>query len=198
MPLASYALCSYQDVLDQLGQDFYPQPGRVEALINSASWQIIQYSGREFKPLNAASLVRSFPLDANGYVYFGGNEALTITLVRANTEGTSPTTLAATDYQKQFAENGSVRALQLVSNYSNPLSPLTGLVEVTGTWGWSAVPPPISELCSWQVKEWIRRGAQIRSTAGGADTGETAVASYPDLSYAARRTLDAFRVPVVA
>lgn len=197
MPLASYALCSYQDVLDQLGVTDYPQPGRVESLINSASWQIIHYSGREFKPLTSAN-VRTFPLAAGGYVYFGGSEALTITQVRANTETTSPTTLAATDYQTSLTETGSIRALQLASNYSNATPPRTGMVEVTGTWGWVTVPPPISELCSWQVKEWIRRGAQIRSTAGGVDSGETSVASYPDLSYAARRTLDAFRVPVVA
>lgn len=196
MPLASYALCSYQDVLDQLGVADYPQPGRVESLINSASWQIISYAG-EFKPLSSAT-VRTFTLGPGGYVDFAGTGALTITQVRANTEGTSPTTLAATDYQTLPADGGGYRALQLVSNYSAARAPLTGLVEVTGTWGWSAVPPPVSELCAWQVKEWIRRGAQIRSTAGGVDSGETSVASYTDLSYAARRALDAFRVPVVA
>jgi hypothetical protein len=197
VPLASYALCSYQDVLDQLGESSYRQPGRIEALINSASWQIISYAGREFKPLSS-STVRSFPISADGYVYLGGNEALTITQVRANTEGTSPTTLAATDYQKIVAANGSTIGIQLLRNYSNAFSPLTGYAEITGTWGWTTVPPDISELCAWQVKEWIRRGAQIRSTAGGADSGETAIASYTDLSYSARHLLDRYRQPVVA
>lgn len=211
MSLATYALTDVQGVEDALGASPYSQPNRIEAMINIASLGIIRYAGREFRPLNA-STVRTFPMTPDGFVSFSPSEAQTIALIRANIEGTQPSTLDATQYQAfTNPDSGLTSSLQLLwnyylpaiyvvaSNYYGPTVKMQGIVEVTGTWGWTSVPPDVKEWCEFQVVQWIRRNSQIRSTAGAADSGETAAPAYMGLSLSVKRAIDeAYRVPVVA
>lgn len=197
MSLATYALTDIQGVEDALGAS-YPQPNRLEELINSASWQIIHYADREFRPLDA-STVRLFSMTGDGVVLFGLSEARTVTQVRANMESTSPTTLAVTDYQTRVEPAGTIRSLKLLSNYSVARSPAMGMVEVTGTWGWPFVPPDVKDLCEFQVVQWVRRNAQIRSTAGSVDSGDGGAPAYVGLALSVKRALtSAYREIVVA
>lgn len=199
MSLQTYALCSPQDVLDALGMDSYPQPGRIEALINSMSRQIIRRAGREFKPLTTAT-TRSFSINALGEVVFGSSEPRLLTTVIANTESTAPTTLAATDYQAYlWPDSGAYQWLDLLSNFSIPRVG-TGFVSVTSaTWGWATVPDDVFDWCIFAVVQSIRRNAQIRSTAGSADSGETSVPAFTGLPNSVKREIDeAYRTPMVA
>lgn len=199
MALATYALTTVQGVLDRLQLSNHSNPGLIERMINSASWEIIQYTGREFKPLNPLSLVRKFPFDNAGYVVFSPSEALTISQLRANVEGTSPTTLAAADYQSFIAGNGSISGLRLVTNYSRPASGFQGMVEVTGTWGWAVVPPDVVQVCEWQVAQWVRRDLQGRSDiVASSDESVSAAPPYPGISRLAMNALSHYRQPVVA
>lgn len=199
MALASYALTTYQAVLDRLQLSSHSNPGLIERMINSASWEIIQYTGREFKPLVSTSLVRKFPFSSSGYVSFSPSEALTISQLKANVEGTAPTTLAATDYQTFIAGSGSISGLRLVTNYSRPALGFQGMVEVTGTWGWASVPPDVVAVCEWQVVQWVRRDLQSRSdTLASDDESLIAAPPYPGLSRLAMSALSRYRVPVVA
>lgn len=199
MSLATYALCSYQDVLDGLAVADYPQPGRIETLINAMSRQIIRRAGREFKPLTTAT-TRIFPVSANGSVSFGSSEPRALTTVLANTESTAPTTLVATDYEAYlWADSGAYQGLDLLSNFTFPRSG-TGFISVnSSTWGWATVPEDVVEWCVFSVVQSIRRNAQIRSTAGSIDSGETSIAAFTGLPNSVKREIDeAYRTPVVA
>jgi hypothetical protein len=198
MSLASYALTDIQSVEDALGASPSPQPQRLEEMINAASWMIIHRADQEFKPLDS-STIRVFPVTGDGYVGFGVGAAQSVSVVRANVETTSPTTLAATDYQTRVSQNGTIRSLQLVTNWSVATRPTTGMVEVTGVWGWAFVPPDVKDLCEFQVVQWVRRNSQVRSNVGSVDSGEQSVPAYAGLASSVKRALDAaYRTVVVA
>lgn len=200
MALDSYALTSLQKVLDLLGTSTTPNPTLVESMINTASRQIIKRSGREFKPLDPAVTTRVFPITTSGLIDFAPYEPRTITQIRANTETSTPTTLAAVDYQLEPGSWGGYGRLQLFSNWFLPLSPITGYVEVTGTWGWSSVPADIEWLCRWQVAQWVRRDLQARSNILANDIESPQVVQpFPTLAPSVARYLDeTYRTPVVA
>lgn len=199
MSLDTYALTTYQNVLDLLGVDKHPQPSVIEAMINTASRQIIQDTGREFKPLYTGT-TRTFPITPSGLVVLTPGEVRNVTLFRANVEGTSPTTLVATDYEAFNWTGGGTRAFQLFSNYSFPRDPITGLVEVTGTWGWASVPSDVEWACRWQVSQWVRRDLQSRSNQLSTGSEDPAVVTpYINLAPSVRRALSYYRShPVVA
>lgn len=186
---SSYALTTVQAVLDRLGEASHPQPQIIESWIDTASRMIMLEAEVEWKPLNPTSTTRSYPIAWNGYVNFAPDIVSNVTLLRANTEQSSPVTLAASDYQYTATHDGSYAAVQLLSNYSPGFRGQQGLLEVTGTFG-SAVPSDVSELCAFQVVQWVRRNLQARSgiLESDADAGSGGVA-YVDLAPSVKRWL---------
>jgi hypothetical protein len=193
--LAAYALTDVQSCLDTLSTSSTPNPGLIEDLINSASRQMITYSRREFKPLDAAALVRTFQLTPARSAYFAPSEPTSVSLVRVSLDGAF-TTVSSTDYQlfryDPSGVTGGYSRISLLTPGAGSWAYSRGepLLEVTGVWGFAAVPADVKAACEFQVAQWFRRNYQARSNILADDTGEAAISPHVELSYSVKRFLD--------
>lgn len=177
--------CSLADVKSALRITDTVDDSLLEQSINSASRMIDQYCNRYFYS-GSAGEVRYF--QANDAYTCWIDDCQTITAVK--TAVTDPTVFdtvwATTDYQVLPANrysNGAyypITGLQVTDNYWFPTWADIALVEVTGTFGWSAVPEPIKFATIIQASRLFKRLESPLGVAGVSDIGIMRVGSNVD------------------
>ncbi len=149
-------------------------------LITRASQTIIREVGREFAPASN-NLVRTFPVNVrrdydtgcddmiprdrwdNVVVSLRPYDLRAATQIRLHPESTTPTVLAAGDYALQpiGSEFGTFRSVVLsrgVTVWSDLASQFGyAQVEITGNWGFAAVPDDVKQACIETVASWMER-----------------------------------------
>jgi hypothetical protein len=136
-------------------------------LINAASTEIHNLAGREFKPRGTNPQTRAFDVPASWYgtwplfrsrEFFVGDLAAFPTDVKIN--GTS-INLAAVTALPRVREDWQPFSHLRLDNTILLTPTLTtyryALVEVTGTWGFPAVPENIKQACRVTVAHWVNR-----------------------------------------
>lgn len=155
----------------------------LERAIEACSRGIDQYCQRHFWK-TAAGTVRVFDTCDPDVLKLGPfNDLETVTAVRTdpNRDGTYETTWSASDYQagprntSAAPETRPYVRLRAIGSHTFPLR-LTerhreGLVEVTGTWGWTAVPTDITQACLIQAARIFKRKDSPEGVAGWGDFG---------------------------
>jgi hypothetical protein len=170
--VADYALCARDDVREVLQkQDVeVDQDDLIDREIDRASWVIMEHCGR-FKPVEAAGTEKRYVVEGGrrprgGYtVDLFPFYASAVTAVVLDPDGSSPQTLAATDWRPRplGALDGMYRTLKLPNVSLVP--EVEYELEVTGTWGFADVPPSVIQAAAITVVEWIRKDVQAFSTA---------------------------------
>jgi hypothetical protein len=139
------------------------QDAIISSLITRASTAITRYCNREF--IATTAVARKFSYDPNpkGFLDLAPYDLRSVTTVKLDTETAAPITLAATDYQLQpkTARDGVYTFLYFLrSSSAQAFSGLTfpeREVEITGNWGFAAVPGDVEHWCIVQVALWLRR-----------------------------------------
>lgn len=128
------------------------EDGEIADLITRASVAISRHCGREFVP--TASEARTFEFDARGPVLVDPYDLRDVTQVRIDVDTPAPTTLLSTEWRlwPHPARDGVYRGLRL-SRWL--LRGQRRLVEITGTWGFAAVPVDVEHACIITVATWI-------------------------------------------
>jgi len=186
------------------------QDDNLRFLINAFSDLAMRYSEREFRTTATNPATRTFPVapykvwgaDA-GYVDFGRYDAQTVTGVVINSQAPgATTTLDLTQYQPVPVERwDDVYTGLNITGYVIASASLPGIAvtaDVTGNWGWAAVPDIIIRDCVETVKTWFRMGYQVKS--GQSIPGAVAAESqlFPaDLPNSVKTHLDAFKTITV-
>lgn len=146
------------------------QDAIIDALVTAASRLIMDECEREFAPVTATA-TRTFSVARrNGALWLDLNpyDLRTVTQVRVDTDTSSPTTLASDEYRLWPRPNkdGTFLAIKL-----QPQSHSIGRiawedreVQVTGAWGFAAVPEDVEMWCRITVAIWLRRDVQAFST----------------------------------
>lgn len=133
----------------------------LEMAIESASRLMDSYTARSF--YNAGTAVRYFSA-VNDFVT-NIDDAVTITEIAtdASADGSYDTIWQADDYQLEPLNgraDGLVvpyNAIRAVGDYTFPIWGGEGLVKVTATWGWSAVPIAIKQATIIQASRIFKR-----------------------------------------
>lgn len=174
----------------------------LEDVISAASRWVDQYCGRQFYP-TAAGTARVFDSCDGLTVDLSAASAVTAVKTDDNLDGTFETTWAASDYQLLPVEVTSPEArpydtLSAVASRRFPL-PLylgrVGLVQVTGTFGYPAIPEDIGLACRMQAARLLGRRKSPEGVAGWGDFGPMRI-QYPDKDVSA--LLDPYRIYAVA
>lgn len=148
----------------------------LEMSVESASRLIDGYANRSFYSAGTAS--RYFVADNDFLTYI--DDAVTITEIATDSsaDGTYDIIWQASDYQLEPL-NGRVdglpapyNAIRAIGDYTFPIWGGEGLVKVTGTWGFSAVPVTVKQAAIIQASRIFKR---LDSPLG--------VLSSPDLGY---------------
>lgn len=148
----------------------------LEMSVESASRLIDGYANRSFYSAGSAS--RYFVADNDFLTYI--DDAVTITEIATDSsaDGTYDIIWQASDYQLEPL-NGRVdglpapyNAIRAIGDYTFPIWGGEGLVKVTGTWGFSAVPVTVKQAAIIQASRIFKR---LDSPLG--------VLSSPDLGY---------------
>lgn len=190
---------------DYVGAVDARNPEFLEDVVTAASRLIDRHCGRHFYQVTATARVFD---SADGYtVQFGPfNDLASVTSVKTddNEDGTFETTRSATTYQLHPV-NASTAApavwpytsLVMLSGNTLPTGSWTGrrgLVEITGTWGWSAVPPEVKQAARLIVAEIAKmKDAPLGTFAGPMDTANFVRNQMPPR---ARDLLAPFRHPL--
>lgn len=146
-------------------------------VITSVSRWIDLYCDRTFGSVTEARV-----FDACSTTELALDDYTSITSLKAddNADGTFETTWAVSDYQKLplNAPTGLVaqpyRSVKAVASRTFPAvtsNGRTGLVEVTGVWGWPAVPATVHQACLIQAHRIFKRKDAPEGMMGFADFG---------------------------
>lgn len=163
--MASTDLCTLSEVRSFLQKPSTDtnQDAIISSLITRASLAIMRYCDREFAPAST-STVRKFEWNPRNYglLDLAPYDVRAVTLVRLDSDQTSPTTLTTDEYRlwPRPSRDGTYQALRI-----RPWSivspswqfPDVREVEVTGTWGFSAVPEDVKHTALVTVATWLRR-----------------------------------------
>lgn len=170
---------------------------RVSDAIDAATIQIDSDTGRVF---TSSTATRTFGVD--GYtceLYLPDFTAITTLKIDDNDDGVYETTIDSGDYELDtlYQRTGwpydTVRLLERSFPYGGRRR---RVVEIAGTWGWSAVPAPINQACSLLAARIAERTAA--ALFGTQSFGELGAATIrrDDPDY--RNLIGPYRVPMVA
>lgn len=101
-------------------------------------------------------------------------------------DGTFETTWAASDYQLQPVNRPTGRPFRRVEAIGGRLFPVTytrsrqDRVEITGVWGWPAVPDAVQQACLIQASRVLKRRHSPEGVAGFGEFGLIRVTNRPD------------------
>lgn len=175
------------EAVEYVGQVDTRDKAELEDIVTAASRLIDRHCGRHFYQQSATA--RKFDTIDGSCVWFGPfNDLYSVTSVKSddNEDGTFETTHSASTYQLHPVNQTApavwpYTSLHMLSGASLPTPGATGrigLIEVTGTWGWAAVPPEVKSACRIIVAELAKlKDAPL----GAAGFGEMGV------SYVSRR-----------
>lgn len=168
----------------------------LEMAIESASRLLDAYTARSF--YNAGTATRYFVAD-NDYLT-NIDDAITITEVATDfsADGTYDTIWQGNDYQLEPL-NGRVdglvwpyNAIRAIGDYTFPIYGGEGLVKVTGTWGFSAVPTSIKQATIIQASRIFKRLDSPLGVLSSPDLGFIRVGSRLDPDVA--QLVDSYRI----
>lgn len=202
-------LCEVEEVRALLRKDSDERGSdpQIERLILAASRAIIADSGREFAPAQTA-LARRFLVDPCRRVRRGSASVIRVelapfdlraaTTVKLNPEAASPTTLTAdVDYQlsPRTSADGIYTSVLLPASLtlSSDLQGVFGLgqLEITGNWGWPAVPADVRYAAALTAATWHRSYLAVYSE--GYNPDEVVLERPEALTTAVKRLLDPYR-----
>lgn len=153
------------------------------AALTAAEDMIDGHTGRTFG--TAGSATRAYTTTVPDLVFI--DDAITITSVVTDTglDGTWATTWATTDWQAEPLNGLSqgrawpYTRIRAIDDYLFPVA-RRATVRVTGTWGWSAVPAPVTEATIRQAARLFKRNDAPLGVAGFGDMGAVRVSRYLD------------------
>lgn len=160
----------------------------VEDCVNTASRWIDQHCSRHFYQDGTVGtpVARTFQVDDLRCLRFGPHNDLTsISTLKTDStgDGTYETTISASSYElgplNAAARNEPYLTLRLFAGTEFPTS-TTGrsdLIQVTGVWGWPAVPPQVKSACRILVAEMVKLQDAPLGFAGGMEMGTAYVGS---------------------
>lgn len=139
----------------------------IGSLITRASDAIMRYTQREFAPITA-STARTFLSDERGYLSLSPYDLRSVTLVRMDTDTASPVTLTTDEYRLRPVPSGSGTYTHVLLNPTSG-HPSTRFadrtIEITGAWGFAAIPTDVEHACILTVAEWLRAEVSAFSNA---------------------------------
>jgi hypothetical protein len=168
----------------------------LEMAIESASRLMDGHCARSF--YNAGTAARYFVADTDYLTYI--DDAINITQVATDTsaDGTYDIVWQADDYQLEPL-NGRVdglpmpyNAIRAVGDYTYPIWGGEGLVKVTGTWGFSAIPTGIKQATIIQSSRLFKRLDSPLGVLSSPDLGFIRVGSRLDPDVA--QLVDTYRI----
>lgn len=174
----------------------------IEDLVTAASRWIDQYTGRQFWA-TAAGAVRIFDTLDGTSIDLGAAQAVTAVKTDENQDGVYELTWSASDYQLLPYEVTSPEPrpyteLRSTGTRRFPV-PIylgrVGLIQVTGTFGYSTVPADINLACRMQTSRLLQRRKSPEGVAGWGEFGPMRVAT-TDKDVTA--LLDPYRIYAVA
>jgi hypothetical protein len=131
----------------------------ISSFITRASDAIMHDCDRRFLPAETAA-AHTFEYTGGGWLDLSPFDLRSVSQIRLDTDETSPTTLATTDFRvyPQNAPFGVYTALRLAPYLVTSRARWQyRLVEVTGNWGWTSVPSDVEQACILTVRTWLRR-----------------------------------------
>lgn len=157
----SVDLCTLADVRTFLqkpagdtGQDAV-----ISSLITRASTAILKDCQREFAPVTTSE-ARTFAYDGRGRLSLAPYDLRSVSLIRMDTDDSSPTTITSDQYRlwPRPAVNGTYLTILFDGTVGGTRNNWRDrLVEVTGAWGFAAVPDDVKHAAVVTTAIWLRR-----------------------------------------
>lgn len=194
-------LCTLADVraAEEAPSPDTSRDGLISSLITAASAAIIDEVDREFAPATNG-LTRRFPVDS-WTLSLAPYDLRAATLVVLSPESSSPTTLSpTTDYELRppSAPSGIYTSIRFSGYLGNLLTSDTAfrmghsIVDITGNWGFPAIPENVRRACVLTVLAWIRRDISALGLSNEFDTQVQQPTAF-GIPYEARRLLTPFK-----
>lgn len=171
-PLGSYQLTdleSFREHAQISDATDTAQDALIETLINSVSHAILIYTSREFVPPGTNPVARSFRYNGGGVLELSPYDLRSVTQVRIDTDTNNPRTLDASEYRLSPlpAPDGVYQQLHLRTVRVGPTTteqyPVYRVVEVTGVWGFEAVPTNVQLAANITLQYVLRTTSQYMS-----------------------------------
>lgn len=163
------AYCTLAEVREHLGDgSSVLTTALLERAINASSRAIDRYCGRRFW-LDAAVAVRTYRPDSLASTYVDDIGTATGLIVKTGTDGTTfPTTWASTDFVLEPRNAGIVGSgstadahafweIVAIAGRTFSQHAYRPTLQVTARFGWSAVPPDVSEACILKAVSLFKR-----------------------------------------
>lgn len=155
----------------------------IESAVEAASRAIDHETGRFF--YSVVSSARTYLADDPRDLRVHDFQSVTAVSVDENNDGVFELSWASTDWQVYPANPVNGRPftrLEAIDRYLFPVGGFRRNIQVTGTWGWSAVPKPVNQACKIHAARLFKRkdsvsgvlgldgmGATVRLSAGDSD-----------------------------
>lgn len=148
----------------------------LEMAIESASRLIDGYANRQFYSIGTA--IRYFVAEDDFVVQVDDLANGTVTVKSANNaDGVYDTTWGTDDYQLEplngflDGQTWPYTQIRAIGDYLWPISGGEALIQITGNWGWPAVPIAIKQACIIQASRIYKRLDSPLGVAGFGDLG---------------------------
>lgn len=161
--------CATTDLREQLSDGALQLPTvLLDRAINASSRAIDHYCGRKFW-LDAAVATRTYRPDSPLATYVDDIGTATGLIVQTGTDGaTFPTTWASTDYILEPRNAGIVGSgstadahafweIVSIAGLSFPMYDYRPTLQVTARFGWSSIPPEVTEACLLKAASLFKR-----------------------------------------
>jgi len=179
------AYCSLADVKNALRITDTLDDLMIEASINAASRMIDQYCNRYFYSGSAGEVRKYTPVDSY-YCWIDDVQSITELKTSSTLLNLYDVTWDVTDYEvvpKNRIENGGyypITKIRAIGHYLFPIFGDNALVQVTGTFGWPAIPDQIKFATILQASRLFKRLESPLGVAGVSDMGIMRVGSSVD------------------
>lgn len=168
--MAAGDLCSLAEVrafLQKQASDT-AQDAIISSLITRASAAVMRYTERQFAPTETAA-TKTFEIDFNrdGFLDLAPYDLRSLTSILIDTDTGTSATLGSEEYRLWPRPNpdGVFTAIRLVPTTRGGWSRFRHVqVQVTGDWGFSAVPDDVKHWTIVVVETWLRRDVAAFST----------------------------------
>lgn len=166
------------EAMSFIGQSEVRDSDELDDVVTAVSRQIDEYCQRHFYTVTEA---RTFEVEDLRELHFGAwNDLTTLTTLKtdAGGDGTYETTITSTNYQLE-PFNASLRGrpwleVCLLNGLQFPTPVYDAredLIQITGVWGWPAVPPAVKQACRIQVSRIAKRSESPLGVAGFGEFG---------------------------
>jgi hypothetical protein len=161
----------------------------IDEAIGAASRGIDNFCKTQFWQ-TAAGTTRRFDTCDSWGLRIGDTSAVTQVATDDNADGTYETVWASTDWQllplnpadgpelRPFTQIHAIGTLTFPSVASN--SSRHGLIQVTGTWGWPAIPSAVREACLLVTNRLVKRRNSPEGVAGVDEFGTIRISARDD------------------